>query len=107
MAAHLQRPLLRSTPLLVLPILLAACGPVGGEKLNTNVDADGDGIFAVNDCNDQDGMIGKEAVYYYDGDLDGNGTPDVFDSFCVAPDGYVKVGDDCDDTNALVYPGFG
>ena len=107
MAAHAPEATLRSTLLPALPIFLAACGPVGGEKLNTNVDADGDGIFAVNDCNDQDGMIGKSAVYYYDGDRDGHGTPAVFETFCEAPEGYVKVGDDCDDENPLVYPGFG
>ena len=98
---------MRSTLRFALPLGLLGCGPVGGEKLNTNVDADGDGIFAVNDCNDQDGMIGKAAVYYYDGDLDGHGTPEVSDTFCVAPEGYVKVGDDCDDGNPVAYPGFG
>jgi len=46
------------------------------------------------------------SIYYYqDLDNDGYGNPNVFVSACSANPGYVAVSGDCNDNNALVYPG--
>ena len=40
-----------------------------------------------------------ETTWYFDGDGDGRGDPNVTTSACEAPMGYVPFGDDCDDTD--------
>lgn len=40
-----------------------------------------------------------ETTWYFDGDGDGRGDPNVTISACEAPMGYVPFGDDCDDTD--------
>jgi len=93
-----------------------------------DADADGDGYPASVDCDDDDawshpgapelcddadnncnGEVDEEPladlVWYYDGDGDGWGTPDVTETGCIAPDGYVLQGGDCDDEVASIHPG--
>ncbi|GDX83218.1 hypothetical protein LBMAG42_50290 [Deltaproteobacteria bacterium] len=91
--------------LLTLAVLSFAtgCGPAdNATKLVT--DHDGDGLEGAADCDDADATVGGPTTYYYDGDLDGHGAADG-DGFCDHPAGYAEIGDDCDDTNAAVYPG--
>ncbi len=67
-----------------------------------DVDAGGDGIDASDlpvdapPCDD---------VWYADTDGDGHGDPAARVLACTAPTGHVALGDDCDDTQALVFPG--
>ncbi|MBL7941612.1 MAG: lamin tail domain-containing protein [Flavobacteriales bacterium] len=44
-------------------------------------------------------------VFYADSDNDGYGNPLVFTFTCIAQSGYVANSDDCNDENALMYPG--
>src|SRR6185436_18183838 len=44
-------------------------------------------------------------VFYRDLDGDGHGNAAVTHSACAQPSGFVASADDCDDTNAAVYPG--
>jgi hypothetical protein len=58
--------------------------------------------------NDCDGTIDDGAsdptLWYMDADEDGYGDPAVSVEACDAPEGYVALGDDCDDTNAAIHP---
>jgi hypothetical protein len=47
---------------------------------------------------------GMGSDWFPDGDADGFGDPRASTYSCVAPDGYVADGSDCDDTNAAVNP---
>jgi len=90
------------------------------------IDADSDGYFDNEDCNDEDDAIhpGAEEVcdgidnncddavdedllrtYYPDADLDGYGDTQSPIEACSRPDGYIIRGEDCDDSNPEVYPG--
>jgi hypothetical protein len=95
------------------------------------VDADGDGYPADQDCDDGDAAVNPGATetcngidddcddlvddddtgttgvstWYYDGDGDGYGDPDLSQALCAAPSGYVADGGDCDDGNPDVSPG--
>ena len=90
------------------------------------VDADGDGYFDTEDCNDSDASIYPGATeacdgvdndcddevdedvgstYYSDSDNDGFGDATVTDELCEALEGWVPNPDDCDDTDSSVYPG--
>ena len=89
-------------------------------------DSDGDGSFTCADCDDNDGANepggveacdgrdndcdgevdeGLEAIWYRDEDDDGHGRPDEILSICLPPGGWVEIGDDCDDAEALRFPG--
>ena len=82
----------------------SGCGPPGtNPKLVT--DRDGDGLEGAEDCDDTDAGVGGPTSWWFDGDLDGHGSATETDTFCEQPEGYVAAGDDCDDTNAAVYPG--
>ncbi len=91
-------------------------------------DADGDGWFTPDDCNDQDDAIHPDAtevcdgidndcngiidvndavdavLYYQDGDGDGFGDDSRTVSACSQPPGFVTSGDDCDDDDASTNP---
>lgn len=41
----------------------------------------------------------ENTIWYADSDGDGHGNPDETISACTQPDGYVSLGDDCDDSN--------
>jgi hypothetical protein len=118
-------------PLLPALVLLLGCpsepvepkddtGPV-----DTRTDADHDGWFDDEDCDDADPEVnpGAEEVcnevdddcdelidegvrdtWYRDADEDGNGDPDNTTEACEAPDGYNPFGSDCDDGDPEVYP---
>ena len=89
-------------------------------------DADGDGYYANEDCNDNladthpgalevcdgvdndcDGNIDEDVIgiYFEDSDGDGFGNPDLMLESCDLPTGFVPIGTDCNDDNASVYPG--
>ncbi|RME20297.1 MAG: hypothetical protein D6798_20790, partial [Deltaproteobacteria bacterium] len=91
-------------------------------------DADGDGWFTPDDCNDRDAAIHPDAtevcdgidndcngvidvndavdavLYYQDGDGDGFGDDSRTVSACSQPPGFVTSGDDCDDGDAATNP---
>ena len=91
------------------------------------VDADGDGYFSEEDCDDSTSMIHPGAselcdgvdndcdgeidegllnTFYADTDGDGFGDEGSTGEFCEVPSGYVPIGNDCDDTDSGVYPGM-
>lgn len=92
-----------------------------------NCDLDGDGICpADGDCNDNDATINPNAqevcdgidnncdrsvdenaqdTFYWDDDGDGYGDPNSSIDACDRPNGYVGNDNDCDDSNADIYPG--
>ncbi len=58
--------------------------------------------------NDCDGVVDEDlelVTYYRDADADLHGDPDDTVEACAPPPGYVSEGDDCDDTDATVFPG--
>lgn len=67
----------------------------GAAELCNGVDDDCNGLV-------DDGLL---RVYYADWDLDGHGDPQDSITACTAPDGYVDLGDDCDDSDPHVHPG--
>ncbi len=93
---------------------VAACGgdekgrDTGGEAppLVQN-DADGDGLVAAEDCDDNDPSVGGPTTWYADRDGDKHGNPDdpSEEPSCDPPEGHVATADDCDDLDADVYPG--
>ena len=91
-----------------------------------NTDGDGDGFDNESDCNDLDATInpgaeelcdnldnncdgqideGVTTIYYLDADSDGFGDENSFIESCEVANRYVANGNDCDDTNDVVYPG--
>jgi len=90
-------------------------------------DADGDGYtICGGDCDDNNAGIypgarevcdgkdnncngqideGIETAFYRDADGDGFGDGSMTVQACSAPDGYVSINGDCNDTKATVYPG--
>jgi hypothetical protein len=120
--------------LLCLPALLLACGDKdadsggGGGDSVVVADADSDGFADDDDCAPDDPAINPGAVevcdgvdndcsglvddfafdavlFYSDGDGDGHGAADQVQAACAAPEGFVEVGDDCDDADSTVHPG--
>ncbi|MAA80315.1 MAG: hypothetical protein CL916_13760, partial [Deltaproteobacteria bacterium] len=89
-------------------------------------DFDGDGYFSDEDCDDSsnvtnpgaveicdgadnncDGVIdeGVQSIFYADVDGDGFGIEDEMIEACSPEEGFVSNGNDCDDSNADIYPG--
>ena len=96
------------------------------------IDQDQDGYFQEDDCNDLDASVSPGSVevcngyddncdglidtddpnldasslkdVYLDSDGDGFGDNANKESFCLIPDGFVENNEDCDDTNAAVFP---
>ena len=89
-------------------------------------DADGDGYFGDEDCDDQNAQVhagveeicdgidnncngeideGVLTIFYIDEDGDGFGNPDVSDEFCSRPEGYVPSASDCDDADPNAFVG--
>ena len=98
------------------------------EDTNSNeiVDADNDGYFSDEDCDDLssnvnpgvpelcdgidnncDGNIDENVIktFYADSDGDGFGDNNITLEGCEAPSGYTPISNDCDDNNNTVYPG--
>jgi hypothetical protein len=97
-----------------------------GPPTETDVDRDHDGVPASEDCDDDDPARYPGAEDFCDGrdndcddevdedglttfnldsDGDGYGDPDVTETGCAAPEGYVEDSTDCDDTDPDTYPG--
>jgi hypothetical protein len=111
-----------------LVLVLFACN---GDPKTTNpvfFDEDGDGFTSDEDCNDNDPSIYPTAdevcdekdndcdeeidedpidssSWYADADEDGFGDPESMTESCTIPEGYTENADDCDDSDADVYPG--
>jgi hypothetical protein len=49
--------------------------------------------------------VGSETTYYADEDGDGYGNIDIFVSACTAPEGYVALPGDCDDSDGNIFEG--
>ncbi|MFM9951903.1 MAG: putative metal-binding motif-containing protein, partial [Saprospiraceae bacterium] len=88
---------------------------VENELIETSGDCN-DAVAAINPAaaeicdeidNDCDGMTdeGVQTTYYEDTDMDGFGDPNSFTMACSLPIGYVANDDDCDDMDALEFPG--
>ncbi len=122
-------------PHILTLLLLSAClgrnsGKEVGAQLDTGeleneVDADGDGWPADEDCDDSNPNVnpgspetcnnidddcdgetdeGVTTTFYADLDVDGYGDAEVTADTCDQPTGYVPTGTDCDDTRDDVYP---
>ncbi len=112
--------------------VLACSGNGGGEKKDDfgspggDVDADGDGAFGEDDCNDAapdvhpdaeetcngidddcNGTVDDDLIFdfFRDSDGDGYGDAETSGSACTLPDGWVTDATDCDDEAAGVNPG--
>ncbi len=67
-------------------------------------DADLDGVFTPDDCDDGDASLGVSVTYFLDADGDGYGLGTSSLSACSQPSSYVSNGTDCDDSNASINP---
>ena len=85
--------------------MLAAVGCRATGSAKYVVDIDEDGFGEGEDCDDNDPTSGAPTTWYADGDADGHGDGDAGDGFCDPPEGYSRVGDDCDDADSTSYPG--
>ncbi len=68
------------------------------QGISTLERVDEDAVFRLATC-------AADHVYYRDADGDGFGDPAVSRNGCSAPDGFVEVAGDCDDSAATVHPG--
>ena len=98
------------------------------EKTNNplNIDNDGDGFYATDDCNDSDATInpsaeercdgidnncngdldeGVQEGFYVDADGDGFGSADITIQACSPPSGFTDNDADCNDFDPNSYPG--
>ena len=68
------------------------------------VDEDGDGVLALEDCDDFDAQVTGGTTWYRDVDADGFGGANSVVA-CTQSAGYVLATGDCDDARASVHPG--
>jgi hypothetical protein len=83
-------------------------GDPGGSLIEWHpgdVDADGDGWTAREDCDDADTAVGPALERWTDGDGDGWGDPTEPLLLCAEASGTAAVAGDCDDTDPAVHPG--
>ena len=85
---------------MLLLLSLLACTGETDEKL----DADGDGLLATVDCDDNDAAVGLPGTWYGDGDADGFGITTISVEECAAPQGFVDNADDYNDSDVLISP---
>jgi hypothetical protein len=126
---------MRIHPLLsALTLLLSlACTDKSVDKdddSGQSIDADGDGYFETEDCDDTDATVNPGAdelcadeidndcdgesdeddasdasTWYADVDADGYGDPDTSTTACALPSGYLEDATDCDDSDDAQFPG--
>ena len=123
---------MRILPLLALfTVLLAGCSPKDEAVLVdtgaiADLDQDGDGVPASEDCDDSDATInggaleicdgldndcdgevdeGVTSTFYEDADEDGYGDPEAVIEACSQPADTVTSASDCDDGNPRIFPG--
>ncbi len=84
-------------------LLLTACRHRDVVIETGAVDADGDGLFSDDDCDDTDAEVGGPTSWYADQDGDSYGAGKAT-SACDPPSGTVANRKDCDDGNAKVHP---
>ncbi len=78
----------------VNPDMVEICDDLG-------VDEDCDGLT------DTEAYDVQDVTWFYDGDNDGYGTPEVSVELCNAPNNYVADGTDCDDSDSKLNPAAG
>ena len=107
---------------------LFACQEKQDVETETNdllIDADDDGYFESEDCDDSsilihpgaeetcdgidnncNGEIDEDVLitFYFDGDQDGFGNAEITIEACEVPNGFVASGSDCNDSEDTVYP---
>ena len=81
-------------------LLCMACS----ETEKQDVDLDGDGILAQDDCDDSDPNVGLGTEFFVDGDGDGYGSIVQTQVACTLPQGFAENQDDCDDGNDAIHP---
>ena len=100
-------------------------GSSNDTDLLQDLDLDGDGYLASEECDDSDVLINPSAVevcdgidnncdgqidegvttrFYWDNDEDNFGNPNESLTACSAPEGFVTVGNDCNDDDPAIYP---
>lgn len=84
--------------------MLSGCALVTDADLAARMDLDGDAIPRPTDCDDDDANVLGPGSFHVDADGDGHGGG-AAGTDCALLTGYVANDDDCDDTNAAVYPG--
>ena len=100
-------------PLLLMAMLLGACGDKGDGSADTATsdcvpDASVDGDPCDGEDNDCDGQVDEDAEFFHlyaDGDSDGFGDPATTLRTCENIPGFTGDDSDCDDTDAHIHPG--
>ncbi len=88
----------------VAALLLSGCAYISDEDEKWRLDPDGDGAPIGQDCDDNDASATDPVTFFTDADGDGFGDPDTEQTACTFPAGAADNGDDCDDTDADVFP---
>ena len=98
----------------LLGVVLACMKPIKHSERAGDCNDEDSNVFpgAPEQCNSFDdncnGIVDEDVIssdYFVDADGDGYGDPSTLINDCVAPQGYILEGGDCDDMNALVSPG--
>ncbi len=85
-------------------VLIADPGAPVVEWHPGDVDIDGDGWAAAEDCDDTDTAVGTYLLRWMDEDGDGHGNPAAPVSLCAEEAGAVDNSDDCNDTDPTISP---
>ena len=94
----------RLRPLGLAGLLLCGCSWISEADREERMDLDGDGVPRPTDCDDDDPSLGGPGSWFVDTDGDGFGGSTASDA-CQWSEGLVADSSDCDDTDALVFPG--